>query len=194
MFTRFRKPKKKIVVQSRTITVDNIVIDYTLRLNPRSKSVRLSVLSDGEVVITTPVRNLNSIVEQILIQKKDWIIEKKILSLKSKSQQRLEYLDLKEKALKIAVDKVNYWNSFYNFKFNKISIKNQQTRWGSCSKKGNLNFSYKIALIPDNLADYLVVHEISHLGEFNHSIKFWNLVSRTIPNYKELRRELKGIK
>jgi len=75
----------------------------------------------------------------------------------------------------------------YNFKINRISIKNTKSRWGSCSKKGNLNFSYKIALLSKDLADYVIVHELCHLGEFNHSKRFWKLVSLTIPNYLELK-------
>ena len=111
-----------------------------------------------------------------------------------KAERAREYASLKKDAFRIATEKVNYWNTFYNFKFNNISIKNQKTRWGSCSRNGNLNFNYKIALLPDKLADYLVVHEISHLGQFNHSAKFWALVEQTIPDYKNIRKELKGVK
>jgi hypothetical protein len=77
------------------------------------------------------------------------------------------------------------------FLFNKITIRNQSSRWGSCSRRGNLNFNYRIALLPPELADYIIVHELCHLGEFNHSEKFWNLVERTIPNWRELRARLK---
>ena len=105
-----------------------------------------------------------------------------------------EYLKYKDLALKIATEKVEKWNLHYKFKYKKISVKNQKTRWGSCSKHGNLNFSYKIALLSEPLADYLVVHELCHLGEFNHSHKFWALVAQTIPDYQKVRRELKGVK
>ncbi len=69
---------------------------------------------------------------------------------------------------------------------------NQRTKWGSCSKKGNLNFNYKIALMPEKIADYIVVHELCHLKEFNHSRKFWNLVVKIIPDYLEIKKELKN--
>lgn len=181
-------------------------IHYTLRQNPRSKSIRLSIKADGDFTVTAPPRVSQKMIESIVIQKQDWVLDKiehfKKFNLtnktsiprKTKAEQRAEYLGLKDKAQKIATEKVLYWNTFYNFKFNKISIKNQKTRWGSCSKKGNLNFSYKIALLPDKLADYLVVHEIAHLGQFNHSAKFWALVAETIPDYKNIRKELKGVK
>mgnify|MGYP001607235311 CR=1 FL=1 len=84
-------------------------------------------------------------------------------------------------------------NKLYQFKIGRVSIKNHKSRWGSCSKKGNLNFNYKLALLPQELADYVIVHELCHLGEFNHSPKFWKLVARAIPNYKALKKKFKGL-
>lgn len=103
------------------------------------------------------------------------------------------YLKHKEQARALAHHKVAHFNTIYNFPINRIAIRNQKTRWGSCSRNGNLNFNYKIALIPEPLADYIVVHEICHLGEFNHSKNFWDLVARTIPDWKKKREELRRI-
>jgi len=91
-------------------------------------------------------------------------------------------------------DRLDYYNQFYQFKVGQISIRNQRTRWGSCSAKGNLNFNYRLVLIPEKLADYVIVHELCHLGEFNHSADFWALVAKAMPDYREARRELKKIK
>jgi hypothetical protein len=102
-----------------------------------------------------------------------------------------DYNNHKDQALVLVKKKLEHFNQFYGFKFNRISIKNQKTRWGSCSKKGNLNFNYKIFLLPEKLADYIIVHELCHLQEFNHSQKFWNLVGVTTPDYLSLRNELK---
>jgi predicted metal-dependent hydrolase len=68
----------------------------------------------------------------------------------------------------------------------------QRSRWGSCSRKGNLNFNYKLIQLPQELADYIVVHELCHLKQFNHSHAFWNLIAETIPNHIELRKILKN--
>ena len=123
---------------------------------------------------------------------------------------KIEFKKTKHKALEIAKGRIEYFNNFYKFKVNpvrksgtlnpvlssgvnKITIKNQKTRWGSCSKKGNLNFNYRIAKLPQNLLDYIIVHEFCHLKEFNHSKKFWDLVSKAIPNYKKIRKIFKKV-
>lgn len=82
-------------------------------------------------------------------------------------------------------------NQAYGFTYQRVTIKNQATRWGSCSKQGNLNFHYKVALLPTEIADYVLVHELCHLQELNHSKRFWQLVERTLPNYRLLRRALR---
>ena len=104
------------------------------------------------------------------------------------------YTRLKPAARVFVEKKVAEWNAIYGFRVGRISVKNQKTRWGSCSKKGNLNFNYKIVLLPEPLADYIVVHELCHLGEFNHSKNFWNLVARTMPDYKARRAALKRVR
>ena len=99
----------------------------------------------------------------------------------------------REQARRFVENRINYFNSFYNFKINRIAIKNTSTRWGSCSSKRNLNFNYKIIYLRPALADYLIVHELCHLGEFNHSKRFKALVSKTIPDYVNINKELKRI-
>jgi predicted metal-dependent hydrolase len=116
------------------------------------------------------------------------IIKRKIK--RRHSRRRSLYLKYKEQARELAHRKVEEYSKIYNLKYNKIAIRNQKTRWGSCSKSGNLNFSYKIALLPENLANYIIVHEVCHLGEFNHSKNFWDLVAQTTPDYAKLRKEL----
>jgi len=104
---------------------------------------------------------------------------------------KLKYQKYKTEARFLVLNKLEKYNQVYNFKYNRVSIRDQRTRWGSCSKKGNLNFNYKIAFLPEELADYIIVHELCHLKEFNHSSRFWDLVARAFPNYLELRRTLR---
>jgi predicted metal-dependent hydrolase len=79
----------------------------------------------------------------------------------------------------------------YGFRINKVSVRNQKTRWGSCSARGNLSFNYNLVQYKKEIIDYVIVHELCHLKEMNHSEKFWHLVEKFCPDYKILRKELK---
>ena len=91
----------------------------------------------------------------------------------------------------LAHARLSHFNQYYGFSYSRVFIRNQKTRWGACSAKGNLGFNYRIAFLPPELADYVIVHELCHLGQFNHSRAFWELVEQQIPNHKELRHELR---
>lgn len=80
---------------------------------------------------------------------------------------------------------------YFKNKMNKISFKNQQTRWGSCSNKGNINISTRLLFAPDDVLEYVCIHELAHLKEMNHSKKFWGLVENTMPDHKEKQKWLK---
>ena len=78
-----------------------------------------------------------------------------------------------------------------NVQYGRITIRNQKTRWGSCSSKGNLNFNCLLMLAPDEVVDYVVIHELCHLIEMNHSKAFWKQVEQMMPDYKKHRKWLK---
>lgn len=99
----------------------------------------------------------------------------------------------KEAARKFVHWRLAHFNQHYNFAYYKVAIRNQRSRWGSCSRKGNLNFNYRLVDIPAHLADAVIVHELCHLKEMNHSKAFWELVAETIPDHKERRRDLAKI-
>ena len=120
-------------------------------------------------------------------------MKKRVRRGASKSGGR-NYLLHKEMARKMVLEKIARFNTFYNFKLSKVAIRDTRTRWGSCSSRGNLNFNYKIVFLPDSLSDYIVVHELCHLAEFNHGPGFWALVAKMVPDYKERRQQLREIK
>jgi len=171
-------------------------IYYTVKVSKRAKRMRLAVYCDGSCVVTTPRALPQTMIEKFLIKKSQWVLDKIDYFRSSKTNtwkvnDKEDFLRYKDQALVLAEKRVAYFNKTYNYAWNKITIKNQKTRWGSCSKKGNLNFNYKIVLLPQKMADYIIVHELCHLGQFNHSQKFWNLVARAMPDYLEIRNELK---
>ncbi|KKS31543.1 hypothetical protein A2380_00665 [candidate division WWE3 bacterium RIFOXYB1_FULL_43_24] len=103
------------------------------------------------------------------------------------------YVENKETARKIILEVLEFFAHLYGVKYRKVAIRNQKSKWGSCSKARNLNFNYRVALLPKDQRDYVVVHELCHLIEFNHSKKFWAEVGKTIPNYKEIRKKVKSV-
>lgn len=97
----------------------------------------------------------------------------------------------KKKAEEVIHDRLQHFNEFYGYKYNRVTLRNQKSRWGSCSARGNLNFNWRLIMAPIEVIDYVVVHELCHLKEMNHSARFWKLVEKAIPKYKEVRRWLR---
>ena len=178
------------------INLQNKDIDYTLRTSKRARRVSLSISCDGSLVVTKPRWASEYTAERFLVQKASWILSKLEYFKQFKGNlfvkhSQADYLKHKEQAREFIVQRLSYFCALYNISFNRISIRSQKTRWGSCSKKKNLNFNYKILFLPQEQADYIIVHELCHLKEFNHSQKFWNLVALAVPNYRELKKELR---
>lgn len=98
---------------------------------------------------------------------------------------------LADLALKVISVKVKHYAGLMNVQYGRITIRNQKTRWGSCSSKGNLNFNCLLMLAPDEVVDYVVMHELCHLIEMNHSKAFWKQVEQMMPDYKKHRKWLK---
>ncbi len=171
---------------------------YTLKKNKRSKSIRISIREGGEVLVTMPYRLPKYFAQRFVESKKDWIEErlneqkenpkpKKILAHYSAT----DFKENKERAYNLVDDRIAHFNKFYKYEIERVVIRNQKTRWGSCSGKKHLNFNYKLVFLPIELADYIVVHELCHLKEMNHGKHFWALVAQQIPDYKECRKQIK---
>jgi predicted metal-dependent hydrolase len=126
----------------------------------------------------------------------NWIVRIRRRIIRPHRGSAKAYKENKDLARKIAMERLEYFNQFYQYKIGKVFIRNQKSRWGSCSSKGNLNFNYKIALLAPELLDYIIVHELCHLGEMNHSKNFWALVAKTVPDFKERKKKIRlfGVK
>lgn len=103
------------------------------------------------------------------------------------------YLEHKEQARELVLARLAYFNEHYGLEWKRVAIRNQRRCWGSCTSLGNLNFSYKLLFLPEELVDYIIVHELCHLIELNHGRNFWALVAEQVPDYKERIRALKVI-
>lgn len=155
--------------------------------------MRLTVRPGGVVVLTAPERFSSDTIERFIARQADWIKRsvRKMQHLKPLPGGRREYVARREAARTLVHERLMYWNSFYKFSYGRVAIKDTKSLWGSCSRKGNLNFSYKLTYLPRELADYVIVHELCHLAEHNHGPRFWALVHRTQPDYVRLRKELR---
>lgn len=178
------------------ITLKNKKISYTIRKSKRARRMRLAVYCDGSIVVTTPFDLRENIVERFIREKTEWLFLKIAYFKQFKGKpvakfSHADYLKHKDRALELLEERANYFNKVYKYNFNKINVKNQKTRWGSCSKKGNLNFNYKLLFLPEKVRDYIIVHELCHLKELNHSRKFWNLVAKTFSDHREIKAELR---
>lgn len=171
-------------------------VEYTLKTSNRARRIRFVIYCGGELVVTVPRKFRESDLERFMREKASWILKKTIEFKGIKKtlpfeNERHAFLLHRQTALDLVRKRLEYYNNIYSFVFNKVRIKSQRTCWGSCSRTKNLNFNYKLAFLPPRVVDYVVVHELCHLGEFNHSSKFWDLVEKTIPDYLNIRKELR---
>jgi predicted metal-dependent hydrolase len=181
------------------IILKNEKISYQFRESARARCLRITIHPGGELSATLPRGMGIERLENFIRQKADWILRRINIAKKRKpafllpKSNRREYLSKKEEARKLAKIKLREFNEFYNLDYRRISIRNQKTRWGSCSGKGNLNFNYRIVHLPEKHLNYIIVHELCHLKELNHGKRFWELVEMTIPDYKIIRREFRNL-
>ncbi len=175
----------------------NTEIPVTIKIGRNLFGVRIHILPETpEVVLTRGKLTPEKIALRFLESKRKWIEThtqrlSKINPILRTTHTKKEIKVFSENADKLVHTKLEYFNQHYNLEYKKISIKNQKTKWGSCSSSKNLSFNYKIILLPPLLQDYLVVHELCHLKEMNHGTRFWNLVEEKIPNAKVLSKKLR---
>lgn len=164
------------------------------------KTVAIQVNSDLSVTVRAPRSVSEKDIEEILKKKEAWISKhiEKIKETKERVEAeptekltREKVIALAEEALKVIPERVEYFAKVIGVTYGKITIRNQKTRWGSCSSKGNLNFNCLLMLAPPEVLDYVVVHELCHRKQMNHSKAFWLEVEKVLPDYKEARKWLK---
>jgi predicted metal-dependent hydrolase len=164
------------------------------------KTVAIQVNSNLSVTVRAPRSAAEKDIEEILKKKEAWISKhiEKIKETKERFEAeptekltREKVIALAEEALKVIPERVEYFAKVIGVTYGKITVRNQKTRWGSCSSKGNLNFNCLLMLAPPEVLDYVVVHELCHRKQMNHSKAFWLEVEKVLPNYKEVRKWLK---
>jgi predicted metal-dependent hydrolase len=175
------------------MTMDDLIC--VLKVHKNAKKMHLRVTGDGVVEITKPKRVSDKKAHEFARASLPWIQERLIqiedIPKDIRTRDPNHYRKYKKKAEEFLLQRVEHINKAYQFTYRSVAVRNQKSRWGSCSAAGNLNFNYKILFLPKHLQDYLITHELCHIGQMNHSQSFWGLVSKTIPEYKQCRAELK---
>ncbi|MEE1249433.1 MAG: SprT family zinc-dependent metalloprotease [Lachnospiraceae bacterium] len=162
------------------------------------KSVAIQIKPDGTVVLRAPYGVPKRELNRILEEKSAWIEAHLQEITERKAEQKdipkfsmQEIKELADKALVYIPERVKYYAPIVGVNYTRITIRNQKTRWGSCSSKGGLNFNCLLMLTPPEVIDYVVVHELCHRKEMNHSKAFWAEVEKVLPDYKSAKRWLK---
>lgn len=173
-------------------------MEYRLRQHPRARRINITVRRDGTVWVTKPRRVPVREVEAFVRTCEQWILraQEKFSAAPKTSRiesSKKEYEKYKKMAQREVARRVSHFNALYRVPVSKIVVRNQKSRWGSCSHTGVLSFNYRILFLPAHLADYIVVHELCHLREMNHSKRFWGLVALAVPDHKERRKELRKL-
>lgn len=169
------------------------VAEYTLIRSSR-KTVSLQVKENGEIIVRAPFGIPERKIRNFVDKNRDWV--KRRLEEVQEQRSRAHVITDKEreegvkKALKVIPERVAYYAARMGVTYHRITIREQKTRWGSCSKAGNLNFNWKLVLMPPEILDYVVVHELAHRKQMNHSPAFWAEVAKEIPDYQNRRKTL----
>lgn len=169
-----------------------LTVQYSI-IRSNRKTISIQIQPDGKVIVRAPKRMRIEEIKRFVESKAGWI-EKHLSNLTAQEQQKLtdqELRALREKARTLVTERVQFYAPLIGVTYNQIAIRAQHTRWGSCSSKGNLNFNCLLALVPPEVLDYVVVHELCHRKELNHSDRFWNEVGKILPDYKDRKKWLK---
>lgn len=174
-------------------------MEYTTKIiKSNRRSLGFEIKERGVLIVRAPYGMSKVDIFDAIKRHESWIV-KHMLSIEQKEEQRKnvkkisneELHKMADKALEVIPPKVEYYAAILGVTYGRITIKNQKTIWGSCSSKGNLNFNCLLMLTPEQVMEYVVVHELCHRLEMNHSKRFWNLVEQVMPDYKIYKKWLK---
>lgn len=170
-------------------------------IRSKRKTVALEIKRDLRLILRAPEKMRAKDIDAFINKNRGWI-DKHMASMRQKLEKenqiplepftKKQLEALKEQAKEILKEKAEYYADLLGVTYNKITIKHQISRWGSCSGKGNLNFNCLLMLCPDEVQNYVVVHELCHRKHLNHSTAYWSEVARIMPEYKTHREWLKN--
>jgi predicted metal-dependent hydrolase len=164
----------------------------------KRKTLCLQITREGEFIVRAPKKASPSFIQNFILQKQDWIYSS-ILKITQKRQNipKLDYTpdqikELKSQSRIVLKDSLDNWSEVMNLKYTKFRLSSAKTRWGSCSGRDVISLNWRLILTAPDLINYVVIHELAHVKQKNHSDKFWSLVEKYDPDYKAHRKSLKA--
>lgn len=162
------------------------------------RTMSLEVTREGHVVVRAPYQMPETRIRAFVEEKKSWL-GRHLAQADQRQQMKEQAGPVSEKQRRAGMEaarerigaRAAYYAGMLGVTYGRITIRDQKSRWGSCSSRGNLNFTWKLVLAPPEILDYVVVHELCHRLEMNHSAAFWAHVERILPDYQERRSWLK---
>ena len=158
-----------------------------LRKTVRNKNIRLSVKSSDKILITLPYFTRYQTALKFMESRITWIIQaQQRASEKEKTREQNRVIDrsdkasietLRKKAREYLPIRLDYFADKHKFRYNRLFLKNNRSNWGSCSAKGNINLNISLVLLPEELSDYVILHELCHLKYPNHGREFHTLLN-----------------
>ncbi|MBR7045985.1 MAG: M48 family metallopeptidase [Lachnospiraceae bacterium] len=148
-------------------------------------------MPDGNLLARAPQRMPEREIWAFIREKEEWIRIHRRQRMERQTEAQADPLtpeqirELADVALRVLPERCRYFAGVMGVRYGRITIRNQKTRWGSCSSGGNLNFNCLLMLAPPEVRDYVVVHELAHLKEMNHSPRFWKEVEKVLPDYRQ---------
>lgn len=184
------------------ISLDKEEIEVEI-IRSKRRSMAIQIRTDGSVVVRVPMHASDRAIKRFVSAHARWIADNRGQMFERRKKladnpydipawESLSATDKKIAKQKI-MEHVDYYARRMEIDYGSISMRNQKSRWGSCSSKGNLNFNYRLAYLPEELLDYVVVHELAHRRHMDHSAAFWEEVETYYPAYKKCRQMLNDI-
>ena len=167
-------------------------------IRTKRKTISIQLRDADRITVRAPLRVSDKEIMAFVESKMAWIISNSLKFHKKQEKldkvkplSELELAELYKSAKEVIASRVQYYAPIVGVSYGRITIRRQKSRWGSCSAKGNLNFNVALMRAPIKVLDYVVVHELCHRLEMNHSAGFWREVSRVMPDYAEQEKWLK---
>lgn len=169
-------------------------------IRSRRKTISIQIDENLRITVRAPLRMKDAAIQTFIEERSEWIerhlekMRERQEELQTEQAEQLTLSELRalaEDAVSYIPGRVSFFAREIGVNYGRITIRNQKSRWGSCSSEGNLNFNCLLMLTPAEVIDYVVVHELCHRLEMNHSRYFWTEVERILPDYKKRRKWLK---